>query len=215
MVKAIVITLLITVLLVSIAGYLFSGFTSTSPTLAVEGAPKVDISEALQGEGWQLHYANDKDVSQGYDAIRAVFSIDDEAIHKYEAQGYKVEVGIIMGIGMNNDTGVRYNNVKDLAVVEKGGELVAKREHSDVTLIYSSDETVETNGFFDTWEYGSDVRRAFRAEVELDPSMPNANTHVAAAFIRLTGSMGTKTEYCFIREVMSVKPLVFGAVVNN
>ena len=215
MIKPLAITVLIVVLVAGFAGYLSSGFTSTMPTIAIEGAPKMDVAEALQVEGWQLHYRNGENAEQGYDGIRAVFSIDADAIRTYEEQGYKVELGIVYGIGMNNDTGVRYNNVKQLAVVSKNGKTAAKRTHTEVSVAYATDESVEQTGFFENWSFGSDDRRAFLVQTDLDPNDPNANTYVAAAFIRLTGSTGTTTEYCYLREVMSVKPLVLGAMIEN
>lgn len=222
-IKILVVAVLVVIASVAVFGYLSSGFTTSDLTVNPEGA--VTGTDQVQlFEGWQLHYANTEiegdgnvnaDSSGGYDAIRAIFSYDEELLKKYEKQGYKVEVGAIFGTGMDLSTGVRYNTTDKLTVVEKDGVLSSATDRTDVYLFYSSDESVETSGWFDTWAYGDSTRVVARVEHTFDDVVTSQNplgtTLIARGFVRLTSQSGSvKVLYKNAPEVMSVSPLVFG-----
>ena len=221
--KKLLVAVLVVGALMGVFGYLTSGFKTTELTINPEGA--VTGTDQVQlFEGWQLHYANTEikpdgdvnaDSSGGYDAIRAIFSYDEELLKKYEKQGYKVEVGAIFGPGLDLNSGVRYNATDKLTVVEKDGALSSATDRTDVYLFYSSDESVETSGWFDTWAYGDSTRVVARVEHTFEDVVTSQNpaptTLVARGFVRLTSQSGSvKVLYKNAPEVMSVSPLVFG-----
>ena len=210
-VKVIVVVAMITVLAVGFLGYISTGFKSTDYTFAPEGGLSVKLSDVQECLGWQLHYTNNKDATDGVDAVRAVFAYDKEVIKEYEEQGYKVEVGVIVGVGANNSTGYRYNKPSGLSLVSRDGKLYSKTERADLILVYSSDEEAKPVGWYD-WSLGDDSHVYSVATYEFaEGENPNAYTYVATAFIRLISESGTiRTAYCPAREVLCVDPLVFG-----
>ena len=211
--KIIIIVIAATTLVVALLGYLSSGFTSSDLTLSPEGAPVVDLEEMQENVGWQLHYKG-ATAADGFDGIRVIYSYDKEVIKRYEEQGYNVEVGTILGVGMDNTTGYRYNTADKLTVSSKSGVLVSDTERAQVHLIYSSDKKVEAQGWHDasgtTW--GDETKVYSVAEYYFeDGTDPNALTYVATGFIRLTGQSGSvRIDYDPALEVLSVNPLVFG-----
>ena len=221
--KVLIVFLLITVAAVGILGYLTSGFTSSELTMNPEGSVS-GVGSVQKFDGWQFHYVNTEilpdgdwkgDATEGYDSGRAVFTYDEELLKKYEDQGYKVEVGIILGSGLDLATGARYNSTDKLTVVEKSGVLVSATDRAEVFLLYSSDEEVEMQGWHDEYKFGDETRKAGNATITFESPVTSQNPYptslVARSFVRLTSKSGSvKVLYDNAKEVMSISPLVFG-----
>lgn len=213
-VKVLVITIIVMVAVVGVLGFLTSGFTSTDLTTNPEGAV-LGVEKLQEFEGWSFHGVNGKDGSDGYDAYRVVCMYDEALMDSYEEQGYKVEAGVIIGDGLDLTTGVRYNSGSKLTVVEKDGALVSGTDRAEVYLFYSSDESVETLGWWEQYAHLDDTQVCGRVdknfETAITPTNPIKTSLVARMFVRLTSKNGSvKVYYQDCCEVLSVDPLVFG-----
>ena len=212
-------------LVAGMAGYVSSGFKSDDLTLNAEGAPVVDVEEALSYEGWSLGKVKFEEGTANvisYSGIRCQFTVDPELVESYEKQGYLVEYGLIYGVGTENsgaENEAFYNSPSTLEVKNEDGKLVSKTGYGTVALVYSTDENAElAEGCIVEKENSPYVWMAanmdFGGDILIDGGDNQAldnKTYVASAFIRLTSSSGqTITEYARAREVLKIVPLELG-----
>lgn len=208
-----------TAIITAVFGFLSSGYKSTDLTVSPEGAPEIDIEDAVTYEGWQLSPASwDGETGQAtsYRGIRVNYTVDPEIVEKYEKQGYKVEYGVIFGIGTDKTTNTVHNTTAKLAVKEEDGKLVSATEGATAYLAYSSDEEAEIDDIIRDVENSPYVNLAvsvsFDGNISVDgDSSLDTKTYVSVAFLRLTGSNGkTQTEYIPAREVLNIAPITLG-----
>ena len=217
--KVIALCVFATAIITAVFGFLSSGYKSIDLTVSPEGAPEIDIEDAVTYEGWQLMPASwDGETGQAtsYSGIRVRYTVDPEIVEKYEKQGYKVEYGVILGIGTDKATNTVHNTTAKLAVKEEDGKLVSATEEATAYLAYSSDEEAEIDDIIRDVENSPYVNLAvsvsFDGNISVDgDSSLDTKTYVSAAFLRLTGSNGkTHTEYIPAREVLNIAPITLG-----
>lgn len=210
-----------TAIVAAVFGFLSSGYKSTNLTVSPEGAPEIAMEDSITYEGWNLMagaWSGDTPTVSAYRGIKINYTVDPEIVEKYESQGYKVEYGIICGIGTDKATEIVYNTTSKLAVKEVDGKLVSATENATAYLAYSSDEEAELSNITKEVEgsplismgvyqdFGGNIYISEDGDQSLD-----TKTYVATAFMRLTDSKGkTQTEYIPAREVLNIAPIELG-----
>ena len=208
-----------TAIITAVFGFLSSGYKSIDLTVAPEGAPEISVEDAVAYDGWQLSPGSwDGDTAQAtsYSGIRVKYTVDPEIVEKYEEQGYKVEYGVILGVGTDKATNTVHNTTAKLAVKEVDGKLVSATEEATAYLAYSSDEEAEVVDIIRDVENSPFVNlavfKSFGVNIPVDgDSSLDTKTYVSVAFMRLTSSNGkVQTEYIPAREVLNIAPISLG-----